>query len=346
MAFSGLYMALKKSRTAWALTRILHTNKSPWGVAFLSSSCPRMSVGPMEPPFTADHYSVSRLPFPDVTSEDLNFFQRLLPGRVVTDEDDLKRYNIDWLRTVRGNSKLLLRPQNTEEVSKILKYCNDRNLAVSPQGGNTGLVGGSVPVFDEIILSTALMDQVTSFDQVSGTLVCQSGCILESLNQYLEGQGYIMPLDLGAKGSCHIGGNLATNAGGLRVLRYGSLRGTVLGLEAVLPDGSILNCLNSLRKDNTGYDLKQLFIGSEGTLGVITAVSILCPRKPKSVNLALLGCESFSRVLQVFTLCRDHLGEILSAYEFQDLESMRVVQTHLKLSNPLQGNKPNEASVC
>ncbi|KAE8604464.1 hypothetical protein XENTR_v10014717 [Xenopus tropicalis] len=336
MAFSGLYMALKKSRTAWALTRILHTNKSPWGVAFLSSSCPRMSVGPMEPPFTADHYSVSRLPFPDVTSEDLNFFQRLLPGRVVTDEDDLKRYNIDWLRTVRGNSKLLLRPQNTEEVSKILKYCNDRNLAVSPQGGNTGLVGGSVPVFDEIILSTALMDQVTSFDQVSGTLVCQSGCILESLNQYLEGQGYIMPLDLGAKGSCHIGGNLATNAGGLRVLRYGSLRGTVLGLEAVLPDGSILNCLNSLRKDNTGYDLKQLFIGSEGTLGVITAVSILCPRKPKSVNLALLGCESFSRVLQVFTLCRDHLGEILSAYEFQDLESMRVVQTHLKLSNPLQ----------
>ncbi|XP_053565857.1 D-2-hydroxyglutarate dehydrogenase, mitochondrial isoform X1 [Bombina bombina] len=184
----------------------------------------------------------------------------------------------------------------------------------------------------------ALMDQVTSFDKVSGVLVCQSGCILESLNQYLESRGYIMPLDLGAKGSCHIGGNLATNAGGLRLLRYGSLRGTVLGLEVVLPDGSIMDCLSSLRKDNTGYDLKQLFIGSEGTLGIITAVSIICPRKPSAVNVALLGCEDFTRVLQVFTLCRDHLGEILSAYEFMDSESMRVVQTHLKLNNPLQDN--------
>ncbi|CAH2246769.1 D-2-hydroxyglutarate dehydrogenase, mitochondrial [Pelobates cultripes] len=182
------------------------------------------------------------------------------------------------------------------------------------------------------------MDQVISFDNVSGALVCQAGCILELLNQYLERQGYTMPLDLGAKGSCHIGGNLATNAGGLRLLRYGSLRGSVLGLEAVLPDGSILNCLNSLRKDNTGYDLKQLFIGSEGTLGLISAVSILCPRKPNSVNVALLGCESFSRVLQVFTMCRDHLGEILSACEFFDAACMKVVKKHLKLSNPLPAN--------
>lgn len=150
---------------------------------------------------------------------------------------------------------------------------------------------------------------------ITGALVCQAGCILESLNKYLGERGYTMPLDLGAKGSCHIGGNLATNSGGLRLLRYGSLRGTVLGLEAVrdfvitcyvcvyqdfctllyfllyqvLPDGSVLNCLNSLRKDNTGYDLKQLFIGSEGTLGIITAISIMCPRKPSAVNVAFLG---------------------------------------------------------
>ncbi|KAG6920514.1 D-2-hydroxyglutarate dehydrogenase, partial [Chelydra serpentina] len=165
-----------------------------------------------------------------------------------------------------------------------------------------------------------------------GILVCQAGCILENLNQYLEELDFIMPLDLGAKGSCHIGGNVATNAGGLRLLRYGSLRGTVLGLEVVLADGSILNCLASLRKDNTGYDLKQLFIGSEGTLGVITAVSILCPRKPKSVNLAFLGCPSFFQVFGTFTTCKGMLGEILSAYEFMDDKCMNLVESHPKLS--------------
>ncbi|XP_042314538.1 D-2-hydroxyglutarate dehydrogenase, mitochondrial isoform X2 [Sceloporus undulatus] len=234
-----------------------------------------------------------------------------------------------------GCSKVVLKPQTTLEVSEILRYCSERNLAVNPQGGNTGLVGGSVPVFDEIILSTALLNQVISFDNVSGILVCQAGCILENLNKYLEELDFIMPLDLGAKGSCHIGGNVATNAGGLRLLRYGSLRGTVLGLEVVLADGSLLNCLTSLRKDNTGYDLKQLFIGSEGTLGIITAVSILCPRKPKAVNLAFLGCSGFSQVLQTFTTCKGMLGEILSAYEFMDSECMKLVERHLKLANPV-----------
>lgn len=145
-----------------------------------------------------------------------------------------------------------------------------------------------------------------------------------------------MPLDLGAKGSCHIGGNVATNAGGLRFLRYGSLRGTVLGLEVVLADGTLLNCLTSLRKDNTGYDLKQLFIGSEGTLGVITAVSILCPPKPSAVNVAFLGCPGFAEVLQTFSTGRRLLGEILSAFEFMDAECLQLVGRHLHLTNPVQ----------
>ncbi|XP_070609303.1 D-2-hydroxyglutarate dehydrogenase, mitochondrial isoform X3 [Erythrolamprus reginae] len=289
---------------------------------------------------TCERYGVERLPFAHISDSDLTFFEHLLPGRVITDAEELKPFNVDWLKSVRGCSTVLLKPRTTMEVSQILKYCNEKNLAVNPQGGNTGLVGGSVPVFDEIILSTGLMNQIISFDPISGILICQAGCILENLNQYLEPKDFVMPLDLGAKGSCHIGGNVATNAGGLRLLRYGSLRGTVLGLEVfslfqVLADGSILNCLASLRKDNTGYDLKQLFIGSEGTLGVVTAVSILCPRKSSAVNLAFLACPSFSQVLKTFIICKGMLGEILSAYEFMDNGCMKLVEGHLKLTNPV-----------
>ncbi|XP_061600464.1 D-2-hydroxyglutarate dehydrogenase, mitochondrial [Cololabis saira] len=276
-----------------------------------------------------------RLPFSRVTEEDLAFFRSILPGRTITDPDLLESSNVDWLKSVRGSAEVLLRPQTTEEVSQVLSYCNRRSLAVNPQGGNTGLVGGSVPVYDEIILSTALMNKIHSFDNVSGIVTCQAGCILENLSLYLEDRDYIMPLDLGAKGSCQIGGNVATNAGGLRLLRYGSLHGTVLGLEVVLADGRVLDCLSTLRKDNTGYDLKQLFIGSEGTLGVITAVSVLCPRKPKSVNVVFLGCETFQQLLKTFHLCRSMLGEILSAFEFLDSECVRLLNTHLRLSNPI-----------
>lgn len=276
-----------------------------------------------------------RLPFCRVTEEDLAFFRKILPGRTIVDPDLVEPSNVDWLKSVRGSSEVLLRPQTTEEVSQILSYCNSRNLAVNPQGGNTGLVGGSVPVYDEIILSTSLMNKILNFDSISGVLTCQAGCVLENLSFYLEERDYIMPLDLGAKGSCQIGGNVATNAGGLRLLRYGSLHGTVLGLELVLADGQVLDCLSTLRKDNTGYDLKQLFIGSEGTLGVITAVSILCPRKPKSVNVVFLGCETFEQLLKTFQLCKGMLGEILSAFEFLDSECMRLLNTHLKLPNPI-----------
>ncbi|XP_075793301.1 D-2-hydroxyglutarate dehydrogenase, mitochondrial isoform X2 [Pelodiscus sinensis] len=310
-----------------------------WGSSLLGKRAfSTTSASPQEVMLTSERYGVQRLPFSHLSDGDFAFFESLLPGRVVTDPDELRTFNVDWLQSMRGCSKMLLRPQTAAEVSEVLRYCNQRNLAVTPQGGNTGLVGGSVPVFDEIILSTALMNQVISFDKVSGILVCQAGCILESLNQYLAELDFIMPLDLGAKGSCHIGGNVATNAGGLRLLRYGSLRGTVLGLEVVLADGSLLNCLASLRKDNTGYDLKQLFIGSEGTLGVITAVSILCPRKPKSVNLAFLGCQSFSQVLGTFTACKGMLGEILSACEFMDDLCMTLVESHLTLSRPVTGS--------
>ncbi|KAF9437360.1 hypothetical protein BGZ76_001077 [Entomortierella beljakovae] len=272
-------------------------------------------------------------------SKDESFGNRLDPIEV--DAEELEVYNTDWLRKYKGQSKLVLKPSSTEQVSKILKYCNDEKLAVVPQGGNTSLVGGSVPVFDEVVISMAYMNSVRSFDDVSGALVCDAGCILESLEKYLDDFGYITPLDLGAKGSCQIGGNVSTNAGGLRLLRYGSLHGTVLGLEVVLPDGTILDNLSTLRKDNTGYDLKQLFIGSEGTLGIITGVSILAPKKPKAVNVALVGLDTYDHVQAAFKKSKDELSEILSAFEFWDQEAIKTVKQHIEGANdPLEAEHP------
>lgn len=275
--------------------------------------------------------------FKSITNADKAHFLNLLgPAGVVSelDSETLKTYNSDWMNRYSGNSHTVLRPKDKFQVSGILSYCNQHSIAVVPQGGNTGLVGGSVPVRDEIIISTQRMNQIRSFDEVSGILECDSGCILEVLDDWLLERGFMMPLDLGAKGSCHIGGNIATNAGGLRLLRYGSLHGTVLSLEVVLPDGRILNFGKPLRKDNTGYDLKHLFIGSEGTLGFITGLSILTPPKPKAKNVALLGLNSFKKVQEAFKLSKQNLGEILSAFEFFDKHSMDLVTTHTPSKNP------------
>lgn len=213
----------------------------------------------------------------------------MTPTRCITDSADIESNNIDFLRAVRGCSKLLLKPKTTDEVAAILKHCNSRKLAVCPQGGNTGLVGGSVPVFDEIIVSTQLMTEIDHVDEMSGILECQAGCILEKLEEYVSERGLRMPLDLGSKGSCNIGGNVSTNAGGLRLLRFGNLQGNVLGLEAVKADGTILNLMSNFKKDNTGYHLKHLFIGSEGTLGFVTKVAIACPTASNAVNVAFVG---------------------------------------------------------
>lgn len=295
--------------------------------------------------FTADSYpNIQRgSQFSKLTAEDIAYFESICP--IVSTEkgatqDDLESFNTDWMRKYRGQTTLVVKPKTTEDVSNILKYCNERKLAVVPQGGNTGLVGGSVPVFDEIVINMSAMNNVRSFDAVSGILTCDAGVILENADSYLRERGFIFPLDLGAKGSCHVGGNVATNAGGLRLLRYGSLHGTVLGVEAVLPDGTILDDLSLLRKNNTGYDLKQLFIGSEGTIGIITAISIVCPQRPKSQNVAFLLVESFEKVQETFVKTKEQLSEILSAFEMMDINSQRLVRQVTGKSHPLKGEAP------
>lgn len=282
-----------------------------------------------------------------MSSEDVRWFENLLGSSqavingVERDAtDDLEPHNTDWMRKYRGQTKLALKPATTEHVSQILKYCNDRKLAVVPQGGNTGLVGGSVPVFDEIVINLSRMNKIRDFDEVSGILVADAGVILESADSYLQERNHIFPLDLGAKGSCQIGGNVATNAGGLRLLRYGSLHGNVLGLEAVLPDGTIVDDLSRLRKNNTGYDLKQLFIGGEGTTGIITGVSVLCPQKCPAVNVAYFGLESFEKVQQAFREAKSQLSEVLSAFELMDGRSQNVVAAATGKKLPLDDQHP------
>ena len=244
------------------------------------------------------------------------------------------------MRKYKGQTKLVVKPGSAEEVSQVLEYCNDHILAVVPQGGNSGLVGGSVPVYDEIVINMSRMNQIRSFDETSGTIVVDAGCVLEVVDQYLAERNHIFPLDLGAKGSCQIGGNVATNAGGLRLLRYGSLHGNVLGIEAVLPDGTIMHDLSKLRKNNTGYDLKQLFIGGEGTIGIITGISVICPQRSKAGNVAFFGLESFEKVQQAFRAAKGQLSEILSAFELMDGQSQDLVHRVTQRKRPLEGTHP------
>lgn len=287
--------------------------------------------------------------FKRLNEDDISHFNSILSKDQIlhaTPDNPLIIYNEDWMKKYKGQSSLVLKPKTTTQVSQILAYCNKVQLAMVPQGGNTGLVGGSVPVFDEIILSLSNMNNIRSFDELTGVLKCDAGVILQNAMDYVSDKGHVIPLDLGAKGSCQMGGVVATNAGGLRFIKYGSLHGSVLGLEVVLPNGQILNSMKSLRKDNTGYDWKQLFIGSEGTLGIVTGVSILTAPKPKANNVAFLAVDSFSNVLEVFKRAKGELNEILSAFEFMDSTAEKLTEKYLPdlpfpLESDQEGNEPS-----
>lgn len=298
----------------------------------------RLSTSPLT---RVRHPKLRRSPhYASLTDKDVSFFERLLPdGRAITNTDDCAPYNIDWIKTCQGQSRLVLRPRTSDEVQEILRYCHKHRLAICPQSGNTGLCGGSVPVFDEVILSLRLLNSIGDFDENSGVLIADAGCVLQTLDTHVRQFGHTVPLDLGAKGSCLIGGNVATNAGGIRVVRYGSLRAAVLGLDIVLADGTPLDCLTSLRKDNTGVDLKQVFIGSEGILGIITRVALACPPAMPGVGLGFFACSSFEKILSTMRLARQICGETLSAIEFLDKSTY-----NLSLKNLQRTNQPVEAN--
>ncbi|KZT53628.1 hypothetical protein CALCODRAFT_439817 [Calocera cornea HHB12733] len=295
------------------------------GFANAATSFPGSTAPPSAPP---------QPQLASLTPADIEHFLSFLPASQVqaslapgsTAQADLDGYNTDWMGKYVGRSRCVLRPRTTDQVSSIMRHCYARRLGVVPQGGNTGLVGGGVPTgSDEVIINLGLMNQIRAFNASSGVLTADAGCVLQTLNTFLTSKGHVMPLDLGAKGSCQIGGNVSTNAGGLRMVRYGSLHANVLGLEVVMPDGRVLRGLRGLRKDNTGYHLHHLFVGAEGTLGVVTGVSLLTPPLSPAVNLALLRLPDYAAVLSVVGTVRAKLGEILSAVEYFDETAWAVV---------------------
>ena len=255
----------------------------------------------------------------------------------------------DWTGHWQAPARLLLRPQSTAQVAALLAHCHQRQLPVTPQGGNTGLVGGSVPTtaHQEIILQLQNMNTIASVDPLLGIVKCQAGVLLQTLQEYCATTQYqlLVPLDLGAKGSCQIGGNIATNAGGQYFRKYGSLAANVLGLEVVLPDGRVLDlnyCQRTNFKDNTGYKLHQLFIGSEGTLGVITGVALAVTSLPRSKQAAFVKCASYASVLRVLQTAKQYLGEILAAMEFMDASIWRLVEASGAHKMPMSVDQEQE----
>jgi FAD/FMN-containing dehydrogenase len=256
---------------------------------------------------------------------------------VVPDAQNIVRHTSDF--GVKGDPAVgilaLTYPRDTPQVSTILRYCNQRHIAVQPQGGMTGLSGGGVPVGPCVIISLERMRAITELDAVAGTITVEAGVVMESVQKAAESAGLFFPLDLGGRGSCQIGGNLSTNAGGNRVLRFGMARDLVLGVEAVLADGSVISSLNKVIKNNTGYDLRQLFIGSEGTLGIITAVVLRLFPKAHTVQTGICAVDNYDGVVDLLKRVRAGFGSQLTVFEVMWPGFYQLATTGLARKPPL-----------
>lgn len=253
------------------------------------------------------------------------------PAGILRDAERLGGYLSDWRNAYRGKAALIVRPANTEEVAAVVRLSNEYGMALVPQGGNTGLCGGSIPdeTGNQVVLSLTRMTRIRHIDPANETITVEAGVILQSLQEAAAEAGRLFPLSLGAEGSCTVGGNLATNAGGTAVLRYGNMRDLTLGLEVVLPDGQIWNGLRGLRKDNTGYDLKHLFIGSEGTLGIITAAVLKLYPAVRSTTTAWVALPSASAAVELIGVIRGLCGDRLTGFELMSRQSVDFVLRHV-----------------
>ena len=250
------------------------------------------------------------------------------PKGWIDDPADLEPFLVEERGLFHGACAAVVKPASTEELARVVRLCADAGIAIVPQGGNTGLVGGGVPD-GGIVLSTARMNRIRAIDPVNRTISLEAGVILADVQAAAEEAGALFPLSLGAEGSCRIGGNLATNAGGITVVRYGNARDMVLGLEVVLPDGRIWDGMRELRKNNTGYDLKQVFLGSEGTLGIITAAVLKLYPKPRAAETALAAVPSVRAALDLFNRTNELAGDSLTAFEFMARIGIDFVLKHV-----------------
>ena len=262
---------------------------------------------------------------------------------VLTSDNDTEPFVNDWRGRYHGRALAVVRPGTTAEVSRVVALCREHGIAVVPQGGNTGLCGGATPdaAGDAVVLALERLNRVRSLDPLDNTMVVEAGCVLAAIQAAAEGVDRLFPMSLGAEGSCQIGGNLATNAGGTAVLRYGAMRDLVLGLEVVLPDGQVWDGLRRLRKNNTGYDLKHLFVGAEGTLGIITAAVLKLFPAPRVTRSAMAALPDLDAALSILASMRTALGDRLNAYEIISQGQVDLVIRHMPgIRNPVATPAP------
>lgn len=265
------------------------------------------------------------------------------PSHVLTQPGDTAPYQQDWRGRYQGAAIAVLKPGCTQEVAAIVKQCAERNVAIVPQGGNTGLTGGAIASGDSpaILLNLSRMNRIREIDAANNSLTAEAGCILANVREAANGEQRQFPLLLGSVGSCEIGGLVSTNAGGTGVLRYGNMRELVLGLEVVLPDGGIWNGLRALRKDNSGYDLKQFFIGAEGTLGVVTAAVLkLFPRLSASAT-AMMALSDVGKAVTLLRFMQEQVGNRIEAFEILSSRQIEILQTYgHSLQSPMALDAP------
>src|SRR5438552_4930777 len=276
---------------------------------------------------------------PPLPAELIAKFRSLVGDKyAVTDAADIAPYVTEERDLFHGRSPLVLRPGSTAEVSAICKLASEHRIALVPQGGNTGLVGGQTPHHGEVVVSLRRLDKIREIDAASNTMTCEAGVVLQIAQQRAAEVDRLFPLSLGAEGSCTIGGNLSTNAGGTAALAYGVAREMALGLEVVLADGRILNGLSKLKKDNTGHDLRNLFIGAEGTLGIITAATLKLFPKPRAIETAYVGLASPGHALKLLAIAQVEAAGTLTSFELlADIAVDFSIRHGIDVRDPLEG---------